>query len=359
MRILYDGSLTPHPLSGIQRYFTMIVSHLPRQAEVSCSSRSSREALRIGPHEVAAPPVSTFRPRRLSGLLDTACWAGKHFDLVHWMYYGPSQMGARLRRNGVPYVLTVHDLIHEIHGAPAGLLDRQARQESYTSASAILCVSNHTRNDLLAQYDVPPEKTHVIHHGSNMQPSEGADTDLPDGPKYFLHVGSRSGYKNFSSLLPVLQDVRRTHPDIQLRLAGPSLNSTEREIIRTYGLEDVVVEEGHVRDGRLASLYAHSVALLHPSLHEGFGIPLLEAMDCGTIPIATASTSVPEVLGDAGNHVHPDNMEAGFREAMLDLLGNPDQRDSKAKECRKRSKAFNWEMASRKTFEVYQEAIGS
>ncbi|MBT5715657.1 MAG: glycosyltransferase, partial [Opitutae bacterium] len=145
MRILYDGSLNSKPRSGIERYFSTIVSHLPDGVNVSCSTRYNKSELRIGSKSVRTPPFLHFRPHRISGLLDTILWSRKDFDLVHWMHYGPSQMGRQLSRKGIPYIITVHDLIHEIQGGQSGLLDRSARQESYNRASAILCVSNHTK----------------------------------------------------------------------------------------------------------------------------------------------------------------------------------------------------------------------
>jgi glycosyltransferase involved in cell wall biosynthesis len=355
MRILYDGSLNPNPKSGIERYFSMIVSNLPVGVEVSCSTRSSKEQLIIGSKPVGAPPLPHFRPHRVSGLLDTIFWSGRDFDLVHWMHYGPSQMGEKLRRKGVPYAITVHDLIHEIKGGPPGLLDRSARQESYNEASAILCVSNHTKKDLLDQYDVDPTKTHVIYHGSDLKKPKGICRELLEAPCYFLHVGARSGYKNFDTLLPVLCKVLNIYPDIQLRLAGPPLDTREQLEIKKHGLENLIKEEGRVDDQRLAALYANSVGLLHPSLYEGFGIPMLEAMSCGTVPIATACSSVPEVLGDTGIQVCPNNFEEGFKDAMLTLLENPLERRKNEGLCQDRASKFSWKDAAVETFRIYNK----
>jgi hypothetical protein len=102
MRILYDGSLNPNPKSGIERYFSMIVSNLPVGVEVSCSTRSSKEQLVIGSKPVETPPLPHFRPHRVSGLLDTIFWSGRDFDLVHLMHYGPSQMGKNYAAKGSP-----------------------------------------------------------------------------------------------------------------------------------------------------------------------------------------------------------------------------------------------------------------
>ena len=359
MRILYDGSLNPNPQSGIERYFSMIVSNLPVGVEVSCSTRSSKEQLIIGSKPVGAPPLPHFRPHRISGLLDTILWSRRDFDLVHWMHYGPSQMGRQLSRKGIPYIITVHDLIHEIQGGQSGLLDRSARQESYNRASAILCVSNHTKEDLLKQYNVDPSKIYVVYHGSDLKRPKEICRELLDAPSYFLHVGARAGYKNFKSLLPVLCKVRNIYPEIQLRITGPALDEREQLDIKKHGLTNLIIEEGRVDDPRLTDLYANSVALLHPSLYEGFGIPMLEAMSCGTVPIATSCSSIPEVLGNTGIQVCPNNFDDGFGNAMINLLENPLERKKHEELCLNRSSKFSWKDAAIETLRIYNKMISN
>ena len=331
----------------------MLVLNLPDPVQVSCSAPGSRGRGRIGGHEVGAPPLPLFKPRRVSGFLNKLFWSGKDFDVVHWIQYGPSQIARHLHDKGVPYVLTVHDLIHEIHGAPPGLLDRPARQASYDRASAILCVSSNTRDDLLQQYEVDPAKVHVVHHGSSIQPSSSGPKAGPDDGRYFLYVGPRGGYKNFPSILPGLKAVAEVHPDVKLRIVGSPLSEDEKRQVRDSGLDDAVVEEGRVDDSRLATLYSGAVALLHPSLHEGFGIPLVEAMSCGTVPIATYSSCVPEVLGDAGVHIQPNEVQEGFQAAMLHLLNDVESRERKVAVCMERAKMFSWKETANRTFEVY------
>ena len=356
MRVLYDGSLSPEPKSGIERYFSMLATHLPEDTQLSCSLNSSRKGILLGSHKVSAPPFPLFRPRKLAGFLNMLIWLGKTFDLVHWMHYGPSQVARRLCQIGIPYVVTVHDLIHEIYGAPPGLLDRAARQTSYDKASAILCVSSNTKKDLLQEYHVDPSKVRVVHHGSSIQPSE-INNSLFNEERYFLFVGARSGYKNFSALYSELKAVVDIHSDVTLRIVGSPLTNEEKSESQKYGLNGMIIEEGRVDDARLTQLYSGCVGLLHPSLHEGFGIPLVEAMTCGAVPIATYSTSVPEVLGDAGVHVDPEKINPGFRDAMFQLLTDPQFRRRKVQESLSRSKEFSWQTAARQTMEAYEFAL--
>jgi len=356
VRVLYDGFVSPEPRSGIERYFTMLVMNMPENVEVSCSVRSGRRRGQIGIHEVDSPPFPLFRPRRFCGFLNKMCWLSREFDILHWVHYGPSQIAERLRDEGIPYVVTVHDLIHEIYGAPNGLLDRQARQRSYDQASAIICVSDNTRKDLLKEYELDADKVHVVHHGSSIHNTSSSEVSHHQG-QYFLYVGPRSGYKNFPALFPGLKAVLVKYPQIKLRIVGNFLSEEEKAEIKQFGLREMVIEEGRVNDDRLSQLYRSAIALLHPSLHEGFGIPLVEAMSCGTVPIATHSTCVPEVVGDAGIHVDPSRVEDGFRDAMLELLSDPNYREHCLSASRERAKAFSWECAASKTMEIYSKVL--
>ena len=356
MRILFDGSLNPFPKSGIERYFTMLISNLPTNTRMATSSRTSLGDLKIGSHRVAQPPLTTFRPRKLSGLLNALVWGTQKFDLVHLMYYGPSQLANSLDAKGTPLVLTVHDLIHEIREAPPGLLDRTARQRNYDKARVILCVSEYTRRDLEEQYEVDREKLHVVHHGSSLKPPTVIPKDLENCPPYFLHVGPRSGYKNFLPLLDVIKKVYQQKPEIQLRLVGPPIDRALMSSIIDLGIGAAVVEEGRVDDIRLAALYFKSIGLLHPSLHEGFGIPLLEAMSCATVPIALNCTSVPEVLGESGILVQNEDFHDGFEDAMLQLIENPGYRAELIKRCLERANLFSWSRAAKETMTAYCKA---
>ena len=358
MRILLDGPLTPKPGSGIERYFIMLVTHYPEEAKVYCSVNSHQSVSFFGRHCVVSPPLPLFKPRKLSGFLNKLFWLGKTFDVIHWMHYGPSQLAQKLIAKGVPYVVTVHDLIHEKLGAPLGLLDRSARQKSYDKAGAILCVSQNTRNDLLEEYVVDQNKVHVVHHGCSIQTVlENSESDQ-NRERYFLYVGPRAGYKNFSILYPQLKSVLLSYPDVRLRVVGTPLNAQEKSELNEYGLNKMIIEEGRVNDAQLSKLYSGSIALLHPSIHEGFGLPLVEAMTCGTIPIATYATCVPEVLGDAGIHIDPSLMNSGFQVAMLRLLSDPDFRRQKAKDSLLRSKDFSWESTANKTWNIYKSVSG-
>lgn len=335
----------------------MLVTHYPQEAEVFCSIKPFSGGNIVGGHRVGSPPLPLFKPRKLSGFLNTMFWWRNSFDVVHWMYYGPSQIANRLHSKGVPYVLTIHDLIHEKLGAPKGLLDRSARQKSYDQASAIFCVSQNTQNDLHEEYDVDPNKVHVVHHGCSIQPDSETGESLQNKERYFLYVGPRSGYKNFSVLFPQLKSVLLNYPDVKLRIVGSPLNTEEKTQLNEYGLNDMIIEEGRVDDARLSKLYTGSLALLHPSVHEGFGLPLVEAMTCGTVPIATYATCVPEVLGEAGIHVEPSHINYGFQDAMLRILSDPEYRRQKAQDSIRRSKDFRWESTASKTLDVYKSVL--
>ena len=181
----------------------------------------------------------------------------------------------------------------------------------------------------------------------------------PQGPRKLstlFSVGPRSGYKNFLPLLDVIKKVYQQKPEIQLRLVGPLIDRALMSSIKELGIGAAVVEEGRVDDIRLAALYFKSIGLLHPSLHEGFGIPLLEAMSCATVPIALNCTSVPEVLGESGILVQDEDFHDGFEDAMLKLIENPDYRAELIKRCLERANLFSWSRAAKETMTAYCKA---
>jgi len=114
---------------------------------------------------------------------------------------------------------------------------------------------------------------------------------------------------------------------------------------------------GIVSDARLEALYREAAALVYPSLYEGFGLPVLEAMARGTPVVATRASSVPEVLGDAGVLLEPDDA-AGWVASLDAIIGQPERRAALAEAGRARAAAFTWERTARETYEVYLRALG-
>ena len=135
------------------------------------------------------------------------------------------------------------------------------------------------------------------------QLAHGAES-VPARP-YFLYVGSRAPYKNFDGLLQAASQMDSGQSEVAMCVVGPALTNEEQQKIAALGLSGRIEHYGHADDAQLAKLYRCSLAFVYPSLYEGFGIPPLEAMQCGTPVVACNTSSIPEVVGNAGFSVRP------------------------------------------------------
>ena len=144
--------------------------------------------------------------------------------------------------------------------------------------------------------------------------------------------------------------------DLILCVVGVPFNAEERKLINNLNLTNHIAHRGAVSDGQLAKLYGSSIALVYPSLYEGFGIPPLEAMSCGTVVIASDTSSIPEVVGDAGLLFNPKSTDE-LVDHLLSLVNYPSQRISLIEHGKKQVQKFNWEETTTKTIKAYRSLI--
>ncbi|MDQ3258054.1 MAG: glycosyltransferase family 4 protein, partial [Acidobacteriota bacterium] len=185
------------------------------------------------------------------------------------------------------------------------------------------------------------------------------DESLAYGPEpvppqpYYLYVGSRVRYKNFDGLLSAFTRAASSRPDIRLCVVGQSFDELELKLIADLKLTEHVLNYGHVPDSHLAKLYRHSVAFVCSSLYEGFGIPLLEAMACGTVVVASDCSSIPEVVGDAGVLFDPRATD-DLADILIHLLESTTERERLIAKGYVRARLFSWDKTAAQTIEVYR-----
>jgi glycosyltransferase involved in cell wall biosynthesis len=290
-------------------------------------------------------------------------------DVLHFTDFIPPLH--RPPRFYAPYrtVITVHDLafLHYPHFLTAtsaayyGQIDK-----AVVRADHIIVPSEHTRRDLIAQTGAPADKVSVIYEAANPcfkplppEPTRAEITaryNLPE--RFVLFVGTIEPRKNLGGLLHAFQYLRQKYdaPDLGLVVAGGQgwLYEETLELVKTLDLEDATFFLGRVPDDDLHKLYVAARCLVHPALYEGFGLPPLEAMACGTPTVVSNVSSLPEVVGDAGLLVDPRNPEemaiAIHRLTTDDAL----HAELRAKGLQ-RAQTFSWEKAARKTLDVYRK----
>jgi glycosyltransferase involved in cell wall biosynthesis len=285
---------------------------------------------------------------------------GQDFDIFHPTYYDPyfeNYVGSK------PVVVTVHDMIHEIYSEhlPNDRKTSMRKASAIRAADAIITVSENTKRDLIRILSIPANKIHPIHLANSLQPQLTKPAGLPELPKRFiLFVGSRSTYKNFLFFLRALIPLLIDQTDLCLIAAGgyegkTAFNAEEMDIIQSNQLEKRV-QTVAVDDASLAYLYGVAECFVFPSLYEGFGIPIVEAFACGCPVVASATSSLPEVGGEAALYFNPLDADDMLQQVATVVNSIELQRSMRAKGHEK-VKEFSWEKNAKQTLEVYQSLL--
>ena len=290
-------------------------------------------------------------------------------DLVHFPYFStPIFYKGR-------FVLTIHDLI--LHHFPTGKASTHSwliyrlKHAAYKyiiaqgarHAQKIIAVSNATKDEIVKHLHIPKEKVVVTYEGvdTKITSYELQIADLPE--KYFLYVGNAYPHKNLERLIEVFSEmiVQRTNTNnVKLILVGKKDYFYERleRKVKNLGLGEVVVFKHNVSDEELAGLYDHALALIMPSLMEGFGLPILEAMAKGCLVAASDIPVFHEVAEDVPCYFQPTDTRSIAN--MLESIAkgeatNEQERKRKGKEI---SKKYSWEEMARQTKKTYERCLG-
>jgi glycosyltransferase involved in cell wall biosynthesis len=277
---------------------------------------------------------------------------------------------APLRHPG-PFVFTVHDLSlfrHPRHHPWSRLLTvRVIFRVAVKRAAALVAVSEFTRRELLDVLGPPPAKVHVVYEAAPEEFGPAADPAalaalrrryaLPES--FVLSVGTLEPRKNLFRLLRAFRAARDLGADTTLVLAGPPGWRMARfqPAIRALGLADRVRCVGYVPEADLRGLYAAATVLAYPSLYEGFGLPVVEAMACGTPVLSSAGTALAEVCGEAAVLVDPED-EHAIAQGLARLLRDRALRQDLRERGLARAATFSWRRAARQVLGVYDEILG-
>ena len=271
-----------------------------------------------------------------------------------------------------PTVVTVHDLAflatpEAFHASKRRYLALMTRR-SVRRARRVIAVSAHTKGDLVRHFGVQPEKITVIPNAVETRfrpPESAAEVEafktthgLPD--RFILFVGTLEPRKNLRRLIKAFEIIARDDPAIHLAIVGASgwLNSDLAPLVRARGLATRVTFAGYISDEELPRWYQAASVFCYPSLYEGFGLPVLEAMACGTPVVTAATSSLPEVAGGAAILVDPTDTHA-IAAGIDDLLGDPARRETLRAAGLARARAFSWERTAAETLTVLRDAAGA
>lgn len=291
-------------------------------------------------------------------------------DVLHVPAFAPPAT------KGCKVVVTVHDLIGILFpnqlGLPSRLYWGKWLPFCIQRADAIIADSENTKKDIVQTLRIPESKIRVIYPSGH----ENFSVSIPSGAirsvknkfkiqeKYFLFVGTIEPRKNLARVVEAFMTFLKTNhtPQFQLVVVG-SQEFAHGRFFRTldkqfHKASEKVVFTDYVPQEELNALYCGSIALLYPSLYEGFGIPILEAMASGTPVITSTITSVPEVAGDAAYLVDPFNVQA-LANAMSNLVADSNLRSQLIEKGFERIKKFSWHKTAQETIQVYESLLKS
>lgn len=291
-----------------------------------------------------------------------------HLDLIHdpngvAPFFGP--------RMGAKRVLTLYDALVYVYPERQSHLDgwryRRVLPPAIKRTDMLLTGSDSARREIRRHLSVPEAKIRVCTSAADAHFAPVPD----DGTRrrilarygivrpYLFYVGNVTARKNIARLFEAFTRVRAGHPALSLVIGGKRRwNSAEIEAtFRRLRLEDAVHFTGYVDDADLPALYSAAEAFVFPSLYEGFGLPPLEAMACGTPVVTSNVSSLPEVVGDAALTVDPrdtDGLSAAIERLLIDGRLRSQLRDRGIA----RAAGFTWERAARETMAAYRAALG-
>jgi len=287
-------------------------------------------------------------------------------DLLHVQYTAPPFAPC-------PVVATIHDLSFE--HLPATFKRRSRMQLRFTvrrtarASAHIIVPSEFTRRDIISTYGIHPEHIAVIKLAASRKFKSSGREDVErvrrrygiEG-EYILAVGSIQPRKNLARLINAYADLRRERSSDklpQLVLVGKKawLYGQTLRTLEDQGVSDSTILTGYVSEDDLPALYTGALCFVYPSYFEGFGLPPLEAMTCGTPVIAGSLTSLPEVVGDAALLFDPFDTTA-LKRALARLIDDPNLRAELSGKGLSRARSFDWQETARETLKVYQRIIG-
>jgi glycosyltransferase involved in cell wall biosynthesis len=323
---------------------------------------------RAGQVSLGSDPPPNLRVERRFAPARPLWWAWERADLppVEWLlrcdvFHATNFMAPPGRR--VPIVVTVHDIgfVHRPdHVGPAVRHMARLLPAVLRRAAAVIAVSEFTRAELAAWQPAVADRIEVIPNGGHRRRKRtDAEHGLGPGPDHMLVLGTLEPRKNITLVLDAFAVLARQEVPLRLVLAGAASPLLDVDsLVAERGLDpDVVLRTGYVDDERAAALVATARMLVFPSLYEGFGMPLVEAMDAGVPIVAVRAGATPETVGDAAVLIDvapPSDMAASLADAILRVHADEGLRARLVAAGKARASHYTWDRSARSTLEVYR-----
>jgi glycosyltransferase involved in cell wall biosynthesis len=293
------------------------------------------------------------------------------FDIFHSTFH---RLPAKKVTGNLPRLLTIHDLIPVIKPEFVSPEFTQYFEKLLAGIDLnndwVVCVSEYTRKQFCEYTGMAPERTFVTplaaanHFYPVNEPEKITAVRerycIPDGDYFLCLASGLAPHKNLDRLMRCFFKLISEHPELQINLVLAGSNRYKSGADKSHldfpQFKSRPIYTGYVADEDLSALYSGATAFIFPSLFEGFGLPPLEAMQCGTPVIASNTTSLPEVVGDAGISIDPLDEDA-ICQAMLALATDRDLAQTLSQKGLERAKNFSWAKCANDTVEVYRKIL--
>ncbi len=364
MHIYFDYQIFAlQSFGGISRYFVELAEKLSSRSEVT--STTILAPLHINSHlnicsvntlgkKVMAIPAKHYVLPLINRFCSRISLKNAKPDIFHETYYTDKPLYPN-----APRVLTVYDMIHERYPEYFSGIERVVpykKANAVHRADHVITISHSTRDDLIAFLDVPEHKISVIPLATSFASGSLQKNDITHDKPYLLYVGLRNRVKNFITLFKAYAQSKQLHTHFDLVcVGGGEFSESELKMIKGLGLEKKV-QHINADDKKLISLYVNATLFIYPSLYEGFGLPLLEAMRCHCPIICSKTSSMPEIAGDAAIYFDPQNHDE-LRQVIEDVANSTETLQLLKKRGYVRQKLYSWEKCAEKTALLYKNLM--
>ncbi|MDA3883105.1 MAG: glycosyltransferase family 1 protein [Bacteroidales bacterium] len=380
MKVLFDYQIfQEQKFGGISRYFCEIISRFSYEVSSIIGTRMSENYYlqNLYPHICNNQIITehdffktlNFKGKwRLYQILKTACplkfneynqinkqysirlLKKQQFDIFHPTYYNPyflEYIGNK------PFVLTVHDMIHEKHPEYFSKKDKAAEWKKILIPRAhhIIAVSESTKQDVLEHYSIPERKISVIYHGSSLVQKI---TNIKIPKEYILFVGSREQYKNFIFLIESISHFL-LEKNIHLVCIGSPFTKQEFEMLQKLQIKQLCVSI-QADDIDMYTIYSKALFFIFPSLYEGFGIPILEAFEAQCPVLLSDNKCFREIAGEAALYFNALD-SSSLIEQVNTLIHNIAERNKLKQEGEKQLQLYAWDKASISLINIYNNML--
>ncbi len=358
MIIFYDHQIFSwQNVGGISRYFSELQKHFSKIKEVQVinstfltSNLYLSDLSLQGVYSVPGIYIPGKVPliKLINQLFSIFKLKKSSYDIFHPTYYNNYFLNYLGKK---PLVITVYDMIHELFPQDfPGDKTSVTKKAILSRASHIIAISSSTKNDLVKLFKTDPSKISVIPLASSLNPNLAKSISLP--ASYLLYVGDRGKYKNFTSLIKISSQLFSSNKDLHIICVGGGIFSKSE--IKLMGNNSPRFKQYSMSDEELVYAYKNAECLVITSLYEGFGLPMVEAMQCGCPVVSSNSASLLEVGGAAVLYFDPTDSKSMLKQ-IRNVLSKKEIRLSLIKLGLRRSKKYSWEKASKQTLEVYRK----